>query len=62
VLDQQPEVLRYLERVGLTPSATLEVLEVLPFDGQMFLEVAGSRASISASLATRLLVTEVEEA
>lgn len=59
VLDQQPEVLRYLEKVGLTPSVMLEVVEVLPFDGQMFLRVDGRETAISESLASRLLVTEV---
>lgn len=60
VLDQQPEVLRYLEKIGLTPSATLEVAEVLPFDGQMLLTIEGLKASVSASLASRLLVTRLE--
>lgn len=57
VLDQEPEVLRYLERIGLTPNATFEVVEVLPFDGQMFLRVDDEDASISQVLASRVLVT-----
>ncbi|QDG54497.1 metal-dependent transcriptional regulator [Persicimonas caeni] len=59
VLDQEPEVLRYLEKIGLTPSETFEVLEVLSFDGQMFLSVDGEDATVSRSLASRLLVTEL---
>jgi DtxR family Mn-dependent transcriptional regulator len=57
VLDQEPEVLRYLERIGLTPNSTFEVVEVLPFDGQMFLRVDDEDASISQVLASRVLVT-----
>ena len=57
-LDQEPEVLRYLDRIGLTPNAVFEVVEVLPFDGQMFLEVDDDDATISHALASRLLVTE----
>ena len=59
VLDQDPEVLRYLDKVGLTPSETLAVREILSFDGQMFLEVDGQEATISRSLASRLLVAEL---
>lgn len=59
VLDQEPEVLRHLEKIGLTPSATLRVEEILSFDGQMFLEIDGEEAAISRSLASRLLVTAI---
>ncbi|MFW5968768.1 MAG: metal-dependent transcriptional regulator, partial [Persicimonas sp.] len=58
VLDQEPEVLRYLDKIGLTPSEHFEVVEILSFDGQMFLEVDGEDAVISRSLASRLLVAE----
>lgn len=63
VLDQDPEVLRYLERVGLTPQTDCTIQEVLPFDGQMFLVLDGDRhVSLSNALATRLLVTPLEGA
>lgn len=57
VLDQQPDVLRHLTKLGLTPNAEIEVVEVLPFDGQMTLRVSDSQATISRTLASRLLVT-----
>ena len=57
VLDQAPEVLKYLDRVGLRPGAILEVREILPFDGQMFLFVRGDEVVISRTLASKLLVT-----
>lgn len=56
VLDQTPEVLRYLERIGLTLGATLRIREILGFDGQMFLEIGENEATISASLAGKMLV------
>ncbi|MBA2663025.1 MAG: metal-dependent transcriptional regulator [Bradymonadaceae bacterium] len=59
VLDQQPEVLRYLEMIGLTPSVTIEILNVLSFDGQMFIKIDGTEATVSESLASRLLVTQL---
>ncbi len=59
VLDQEPAVLRYLDQIGLTPSETFQVVDVLSFDGQMFLDIGGEPASISRSLASRLLVNEI---
>lgn len=58
VLDQNPEVLRHLTKVGLTPSSDFRVLSVQEFDGQMQLEIADSIRDISAVLASRLMVTE----
>lgn len=57
VLDQTPEVLRYLDRSGLRPGSTLSVDEVLDFDGQMFLRVDGDEVTISERLAGKMLVT-----
>lgn len=58
VLDQTPEVLRYLDRIGLRPGSTLTVDEILSFDGQMFLNVDDEDVSISERLAGKMLVTE----
>lgn len=60
VLDQEPEVLRYLDEIGLTPSTTLEVDEVIPIDGQMSIELEGEQRTISKALASRLLVKDVQ--
>ena len=59
VLDQDPELLRHLTRVGLTPGARIRVVEVLPFDGQMTLDVhdAGDAVSVSRSLSHILMVS-----
>lgn len=58
VLDQAPDVLRYLTSVGLVPDSTVEVVGVLPFDGQMTLRVCDGELQISRTLASRLLVAE----
>ena len=59
VLDQTPEVLRHLDRLGLRPHADLEVVEVLAVDGQMTLRIerTGEEVSISRLLASRVLVS-----
>ncbi len=61
VLDQTPEVLRYLDRNGLRPGAVFTIEEVLSFDGQMFLRVGDDDVTISERLAGKMLVTECIE-
>ena len=58
VLDQDPEVLRYLESIGLTPQSVVKVTGVLSIDGQMTLEIDDTEHTVSKTLASRLLVTE----
>ena len=60
VLDQQPDVLRHLTKLGLTPQAEIVIVEVLPFDGQMTLQIGADEATVSRALASRLLVTPLE--
>lgn len=62
VLDQTPEVLRYLDESGLRPGAAVTVEEVLSFDGQMFLRTDDDEISISERLARKMLVTELDGA
>ncbi len=60
VLDQTPEVLRYLDENGLRPGSELVVEKVLSFDGQMFLRVGDEDLSVSERLAGKMLVTQLE--
>jgi DtxR family Mn-dependent transcriptional regulator len=61
VLDQDPDVLRYLDSVGLVPNASMRVVEILPVDGQMTLQLANETLTVSKSIASRLLVTDPAE-
>lgn len=62
VLDQQPEVLRYLDTLGVTPGAVVEVCEVIPFDGPVMVRVGdGAPRPVSRTLAQRVLVGDVGE-
>ncbi|MEC9397099.1 MAG: metal-dependent transcriptional regulator [Myxococcota bacterium] len=62
VLDQDPEMLRYLERISLVPGRAFTVVERLPFDGQMFIELTeGAPTALSQALSTRIMVV-VEDA
>lgn len=60
VLDQTPEVLRYLDENGLRPGSELVVEKVLSFDGQMFLRLGDEELSVSERLAGKMLVTQLE--
>ena len=61
VLDQDPEVLRYLDSIGLTPNTEITIEEVVPIDGQMSIRVGDETQSVSKTLASRLLVTDVTD-
>lgn len=56
VSDREPERLRYLGDIGLSPGAAVEVLGVLPFDGPVRIWVAGREQVVSRQLATAVLV------
>lgn len=49
VSDRDPELLRYLDRLGLTPSARVRIEERGPFDGPLHIEVAASGARVALS-------------
>jgi DtxR family Mn-dependent transcriptional regulator len=57
VSDQDPERLRYLEQLGLRPGANVRLLEVLPFDGPLRLEIAGTEQVIGRPLGAVIQVT-----
>jgi DtxR family transcriptional regulator, Mn-dependent transcriptional regulator len=56
VSDQDPERLRYLQQLGITPGTQVTLLETLPFDGPLRLEIAGVERIIGRSLAATVQV------
>jgi DtxR family transcriptional regulator, Mn-dependent transcriptional regulator len=56
VSDQDPERLRYLEQLGLRPGASVKLVEMLPFDGPLRLEIGGAEEVIGRSLAATVQV------
>jgi DtxR family Mn-dependent transcriptional regulator len=56
VSDQDPERLRYLQRLGITPGTRITLLETLPFDGPLRVEIAGIEHAIGRSLAATVQV------
>jgi DtxR family Mn-dependent transcriptional regulator len=51
VSDRDPQRLRYLEALGIRPGVTIQVLEALPFDGPLRLDVSGVEQMIGRPLA-----------
>jgi DtxR family Mn-dependent transcriptional regulator len=56
VTEQMPEMLRYLEQVGLRPGASLRVVEKAPLGGPVTIEVHGERHAISLELARTVMI------
>lgn len=60
VSDEDPEALRYLARLNLTPGVSIEVLERTPFEGPLRIRVGESEEMVGLELARRLRVEPVE--
>ena len=62
VTDGDPDMLRYLGRLGLYPDAPVEVLGREPYGGSIHLRVSGDEKSIGRELAAHVFVAAKEEA
>ena len=56
VVEDAPETLRYLDRVGLRPGAAVTIVERGPVGGPITVEGAGGRAALSIELARSIAV------
>ncbi|MGQ0537676.1 MAG: metal-dependent transcriptional regulator [Gemmatimonadaceae bacterium] len=63
VSDEDPELLRYLAKLGLRPGAEVAILEKAPFGGPISLRVApdGAAVQIGATLAALIRVAPVAD-
>jgi DtxR family Mn-dependent transcriptional regulator len=59
VVEDVPETLRYLDRIGLRPGASVDVVEKGPLQGPVTIECASGRTAISIELA-RLIAIATE--
>lgn len=57
VIDEDSEMLRYLDELDIRPGAQVEVKAAAPFGGPITLKVMGTTRSIGPLLAARVLVT-----
>lgn len=56
--DRDPEFLRYLAKLGITPGATVRVAGREPFNGPIALVVGRSRQSVGTAVAARVYVDQ----
>jgi DtxR family Mn-dependent transcriptional regulator len=60
VCDQAPEVLRYLGDIGLTPGASVKVLDRAPLNGPLTVHVRGEQQVLGQDMARTILVAPFE--
>ncbi|WP_234572624.1 metal-dependent transcriptional regulator [Rhodohalobacter sp. 614A] len=60
VKNQNPELLRYLEKQGLIPGVKVEVLNKEPFDGPVQIRVENQTVTIANNIAEDIFVVENE--
>jgi DtxR family transcriptional regulator, Mn-dependent transcriptional regulator len=60
VKNQDPELLRYLNKIGLTPGARIEVIEKAPFKGPVTIHLDGDNKVVGYDVASNLFVMECD--
>jgi DtxR family Mn-dependent transcriptional regulator len=59
VKDQDPELLRYLEKIGLLPGIKIEIKEKAPFEGPVTLLIENEEQVIGNEVAKNIFVAEM---
>ena len=58
VKDQDPELLRYLEKTGIIPGVKVHILEKAPFNGHVRIRLEGKETTIGNSVAKDVFLLE----
>jgi Fe2+ transport system protein FeoA len=58
VVEDIPETLRFLDRIGVRPGATVDVVERAPLGGPITVEGPGGRHAVSLELARLIAIAE----
>lgn len=62
VKDQDPELLRYLEKIGVLPGSKIEVIEKAPFSGPVKIRLEGKvEQMLGQAVASEVYLVEAEE-
>lgn len=62
VSDSDPEMLRYLEQIGLLPGANVAIVEKAPFHGPITIRIGGSEQIVGHRIASNVFVELIEHA
>jgi len=60
VTDQDPELLRFLEKTGLIPGVKVQLLEKQPFEGPITLMAEDEKKVIGQGIASKIMLTEID--
>jgi DtxR family transcriptional regulator, Mn-dependent transcriptional regulator len=58
VLDQNPELLRYLEKIGLIPGVEVEIIEKAPFKGPVTVKIENREQVVGYEVAVNVYVMD----
>lgn len=58
VKDQDPELLRYLERIGIIPGVKIKVLEKAPFSGPIKVQIEDQEQVLGQAIASEVYLVE----
>ena len=58
VKDQDPEFLRYLEKIGIIPGVKITIIEKAPFNGPVQVKLEGEEKTIGFSIAEQIYLVE----
>jgi DtxR family transcriptional regulator, Mn-dependent transcriptional regulator len=61
VSDEEPELLRHFQALGVTPGTAIELVTREPFDGPLVLEVGGKRVRLTQRAAKEVFVDALGE-
>jgi DtxR family Mn-dependent transcriptional regulator len=59
VVNEEPNLLRYLKKIDLVPGKRVEVLEKTPFEGLLTVKIDGKKKALSRIIASRVWVKKV---
>lgn len=60
-VDEDPELLRYLDELGLVPGAVVEVVDRHPFDGPLVVRIDGVEETLGLRAANRVVAAPRQE-
>lgn len=58
VKDQDPELLRYLEKIGVIPGVKIKILEKAPFDGPIRVYLEDEEKTVGFNIAEQIYLVE----
>ena len=61
VSDQNPELLRYLEQIGLLPGTKVKIIDKAPFDGPVTVKLEANEQTIGFNVSENIFVTDYEQ-